>query len=685
MSTSTIPQYPEPLEIAGPSTWKTLHNLAANYPDHPSRTDKVQFKQTFSRLIEWFPFDECRNDAKRWIKQNPPRVNSRKELFDYVCELHNHVNQKLGKQVYSCDQMLGDKPSSKGSCTVQIPNNANPYDSQNNSNKDENPTVGSYDGSIKRAVSSVPVIPTTHSNINPTYINTPTLDESLQAYKNATLAIVSEFSKKEGIPVPEVIFNSCPGHLNQSCTHIPVSSDGSLVSVVPSKIFLDPNQASVRTIFHELQHVVAKYKGSTNWRNEEDIDRLAKAAVSKYFPFIEQKHNSVGNISNNVTVLDSTINNNNQPPPPQQQRQQTVQERVAARMASVKDTFPSYHSVLEHSSKTVKEAGPPTVGLGVSPMFPHILPSISFPGKSPEELQQKQMQEGQEIETVGGTQMSEGILATLDPVFEPFAKMLGVRTRHINEAHTPAILGNVIVTAAESNLNSFGSLLVSLVSSTITLAVGTLARDKLGLGDRKLLVQLGGDLLWNSMRYVGNPTYRKDVVNNAVKFGHSIAHFNIPTLTSSLAQTDISDKGGFGGTGIGPAGGFGFKDKLGPIGKIGDALSNRGDQGVPAPGRGGYGGGGGRVEKVVVEGGGRYKDVGPENRDFGGIQSVVDTRPGTPIGGRQIQIDSDIDEEEDGGLRRQISGISDDNDLTDDNAGAYYAGRSKNIPINAGY
>jgi FAD-linked sulfhydryl oxidase len=37
--------------------------------------------------------------------KHPPKVESRKELSQYMCELHNEVNKYLGKPVFDCSKV----------------------------------------------------------------------------------------------------------------------------------------------------------------------------------------------------------------------------------------------------------------------------------------------------------------------------------------------------------------------------------------------------------------------------------------------------------------------------------------------------------------------------------------------------------------------------------------------------
>lgn len=46
---------------------------------------------------------DCRKHFKKDIAEEPPNVNSRKELSIWFCRMHNRVNEQLGKPIFDCD------------------------------------------------------------------------------------------------------------------------------------------------------------------------------------------------------------------------------------------------------------------------------------------------------------------------------------------------------------------------------------------------------------------------------------------------------------------------------------------------------------------------------------------------------------------------------------------------------
>ncbi|KAF2402317.1 mitochondrial FAD-linked sulfhydryl oxidase-like protein ERV1 [Trichodelitschia bisporula] len=98
------PDCPPDVEQLGRSSWTLLHSIAATYPEKPNPTqqqDARQFISSFSRL---YPCHWCATDFQKWMKsaEHAPRVSSRSEFGQWLCEAHNEVNAKLGKDLFDC-------------------------------------------------------------------------------------------------------------------------------------------------------------------------------------------------------------------------------------------------------------------------------------------------------------------------------------------------------------------------------------------------------------------------------------------------------------------------------------------------------------------------------------------------------------------------------------------------------
>eukprot|EP00741_Cyanophora_paradoxa_P010649 tig00020537_g10292.t1 len=98
----------EPPDAAdiGRASWTLLHSIAAYYPEQPSEQEQ-QDMRTFMRLFaKFYPCGVCAEDMRKDVAANPPQTASRTAFEMWMCELHNRVNQKLGKPLIDCARVL---------------------------------------------------------------------------------------------------------------------------------------------------------------------------------------------------------------------------------------------------------------------------------------------------------------------------------------------------------------------------------------------------------------------------------------------------------------------------------------------------------------------------------------------------------------------------------------------------
>ena len=102
-TTPTMPaDCPPDVEALGRSSWTLLHSITATYPTNPSpqlQSETRSFLSTFGKL---YPCWVCAEDFQRWMQKNTPRVSNRSEFGEWMCEAHNAVNEKLGKETFDC-------------------------------------------------------------------------------------------------------------------------------------------------------------------------------------------------------------------------------------------------------------------------------------------------------------------------------------------------------------------------------------------------------------------------------------------------------------------------------------------------------------------------------------------------------------------------------------------------------
>ncbi|KAJ3560591.1 hypothetical protein NP233_g10735 [Leucocoprinus birnbaumii] len=112
------PGCPPDVEQLGRATWTFLHTTAAYYPDKPTPKQRANMLSLLHALPVLYPCTWCAQDFGEDIGAHPPDVSSRTALSRWLCERHNEVNEKLGKDLFDCnkvDERWKDGPSD-GSC-----------------------------------------------------------------------------------------------------------------------------------------------------------------------------------------------------------------------------------------------------------------------------------------------------------------------------------------------------------------------------------------------------------------------------------------------------------------------------------------------------------------------------------------------------------------------------------------
>ncbi|CCC66758.1 hypothetical protein NCAS_0A02000 [Naumovozyma castellii] len=94
---------PPDVQKLGSSSWTLLHAVTAKYPTKPTDFEKLQMQKFLMLFSHVYPCNWCAKDFEKFIEANSPRVESRDELGRWMCEAHNHVNNKLGKPKFDCN------------------------------------------------------------------------------------------------------------------------------------------------------------------------------------------------------------------------------------------------------------------------------------------------------------------------------------------------------------------------------------------------------------------------------------------------------------------------------------------------------------------------------------------------------------------------------------------------------
>ena len=94
-------------EVWGPGAWTFLHTITMLYPDNPNIDQKNHHRQLFENLKYTIPCEKCANHYVENLKKYPldPALESKTLLTKWLIDIHNEVNKKNGKRVYSYEEV----------------------------------------------------------------------------------------------------------------------------------------------------------------------------------------------------------------------------------------------------------------------------------------------------------------------------------------------------------------------------------------------------------------------------------------------------------------------------------------------------------------------------------------------------------------------------------------------------
>ncbi|TIC25780.1 FAD-dependent thiol oxidase [Wallemia mellicola] len=89
----------------GRHTWTFLHTSAAYYPPAASESQQNQMRNLINLVGTFYPCGDCAGHLRKYVKQYPPQVHSRSALELWLCQMHNEVNVRLGKDEFDCNKV----------------------------------------------------------------------------------------------------------------------------------------------------------------------------------------------------------------------------------------------------------------------------------------------------------------------------------------------------------------------------------------------------------------------------------------------------------------------------------------------------------------------------------------------------------------------------------------------------
>jgi len=89
----------------GRATWTFLHTLAAYYPENPTMQEKEEMKGFIRTFSRFYPCGYCAAHLREQLKVSEPDTSSQKGFSLWMCQLHNEVNELLGKKLFDCSRV----------------------------------------------------------------------------------------------------------------------------------------------------------------------------------------------------------------------------------------------------------------------------------------------------------------------------------------------------------------------------------------------------------------------------------------------------------------------------------------------------------------------------------------------------------------------------------------------------
>ena len=93
-------------KIWGPSAWLFLHTITLDYPDEPTKEDKEKYREFFISLSYVIPCETCKEHYLETIRKFPINLESKETLTKWLHNIHNQVNLRNNKEIYSYEDFI---------------------------------------------------------------------------------------------------------------------------------------------------------------------------------------------------------------------------------------------------------------------------------------------------------------------------------------------------------------------------------------------------------------------------------------------------------------------------------------------------------------------------------------------------------------------------------------------------
>mmetsp|Transcript_22960 Transcript_22960/g.80122 ORF Transcript_22960/g.80122 Transcript_22960/m.80122 type:complete len:190 (+) Transcript_22960:6462-7031(+) len=102
MQAALTAKEPPTKQQLGHCTWTLLHRLAAQFPAEPTADDQATITTFFTLFGQLYPCHECAEHFRGMLAEYPPDTRSNLHLSQWLCSLHNVVNERVGNPTFEC-------------------------------------------------------------------------------------------------------------------------------------------------------------------------------------------------------------------------------------------------------------------------------------------------------------------------------------------------------------------------------------------------------------------------------------------------------------------------------------------------------------------------------------------------------------------------------------------------------
>ena len=97
-------------KLWGPIIWNFLHIISLNFPLKPTKKEKKHFFYIIKSLKYTLPCKKCRKNIEKNLKKveykKKEHYKNRKKFILLIYNLHNEVNQKIGKETKTMEETV---------------------------------------------------------------------------------------------------------------------------------------------------------------------------------------------------------------------------------------------------------------------------------------------------------------------------------------------------------------------------------------------------------------------------------------------------------------------------------------------------------------------------------------------------------------------------------------------------